>query len=41
MPLTQACKELIELAKSRGGYDNITVQLLRVATKDLKKTSAE
>jgi len=41
MPLTQACKELIELAKSRGGYDNITVQLLRLAGNDLKKTSAE
>jgi protein phosphatase len=41
MPLTQACKELIELAKSRGGYDNITVQLLRVASNDLRKTSAE
>ena len=41
MPLTQACKELIELAKSRGGYDNITVQLLRVASNNLKNTLAE
>jgi len=41
MPLTQACKDLIELAKSRGGYDNITLQLLRLSSNDLKKTSAE
>jgi PPM family protein phosphatase len=30
LPLTEACRELIELAKDRGGTDNITVQLLRV-----------
>ncbi len=29
-PLSDACRELIELAKQRGGPDNITVQLLRV-----------
>jgi serine/threonine protein phosphatase PrpC len=29
-PLTDACRQLIELAKDRGGPDNITVQLLRV-----------
>jgi PPM family protein phosphatase len=29
-PLTDACRELVELAKQRGGPDNITVQLLRV-----------
>jgi protein phosphatase len=29
-PLTQACQELVGLAKARGGPDNITVQLLGV-----------
>ena len=29
-PLTDACRQLISLAKDRGGPDNITVQLLRV-----------
>jgi serine/threonine protein phosphatase PrpC len=28
--LQEACRELIEIAKARGGPDNITVQLLRV-----------
>jgi PPM family protein phosphatase len=28
---TQACKELVQLARARGGPDNITVQILRVA----------
>ena len=28
-PLKQACKDLVALAKQRGGPDNITVQLLR------------
>ena len=28
-PPSAACRELIELAKSRGGFDNITVQILR------------
>ena len=28
-PPAAACRELIELAKSRGGFDNITVQILR------------
>jgi PPM family protein phosphatase len=40
-PLDQACKDLIELAKSRGGHDNITVQLLRVASDNLRKTRIE
>ena len=40
-PLEQACKDLIELAKSRGGHDNITVQLLRVASDNLRKTRIE
>jgi protein phosphatase len=40
-PLEQACKDLIELAKSRGGHDNITVQLLRVASDNLRKTLIE
>ena len=30
MDLPQACEKLIELAKERGGPDNITVQLVRV-----------
>jgi PPM family protein phosphatase len=29
-PLTDACRQLISLAKERGGPDNITVQLLRM-----------
>jgi protein phosphatase len=29
-PLTDACRDLVDLAKQRGGPDNITVQLLRV-----------
>jgi len=37
-PLDQACKQLIELAKSRGGHDNITVQLIRVASDNMRKT---
>jgi serine/threonine protein phosphatase PrpC len=37
-PLDQACKQLIELAKSRGGHDNITVQLIRVASDRMRKT---
>jgi protein phosphatase len=36
--LEQACRDLIELAKSRGGHDNITVQLLRVASDGMRKT---
>ena len=27
---TQACKELVQLARARGGPDNITVQILRI-----------
>ena len=27
---SDACRQLIELAKNRGGFDNITVQILRV-----------
>lgn len=30
-PPTQACKELVQLARTRGGPDNITVQILRIA----------
>jgi serine/threonine protein phosphatase PrpC len=30
-PASQACHELIETALQRGGFDNITVQILRVA----------
>jgi protein phosphatase len=30
LPLTEACRDLVQLAKERGGPDNITVQLLRV-----------
>ena len=26
----EACKQLVEMAKNRGGYDNITVQIIRV-----------
>ncbi|MGB6199817.1 MAG: Stp1/IreP family PP2C-type Ser/Thr phosphatase [Candidatus Acidiferrales bacterium] len=37
-PLEQACKELIELAKLRGGHDNITVQLIRMASDNMRKT---
>jgi serine/threonine protein phosphatase PrpC len=40
-PLDQACKELIELAKSRGGHDNITVQLIRMASDKMRKTLIE
>lgn len=40
-PLEQGCKDLIELAKSRGGHDNITVQLLRVASDSIRKTMVE
>jgi serine/threonine protein phosphatase PrpC len=40
-PLEQACKELIELAKSRGGHDNITVQLIRMASDKMRKTLIE
>lgn len=29
-PLSDACRGLVELAKQRGGPDNITLQLLRV-----------
>ncbi len=29
-PAREACQELIRLAKERGGFDNITVQILRV-----------
>jgi PPM family protein phosphatase len=28
-PPTAACRELVEMAKARGGFDNITVQILR------------
>ncbi|MGA8221565.1 MAG: Stp1/IreP family PP2C-type Ser/Thr phosphatase [Candidatus Acidiferrales bacterium] len=28
-PPREACKELVEMAKARGGFDNITVQILR------------
>jgi len=28
-PPGEACKELVEMAKARGGFDNITVQILR------------
>jgi protein phosphatase len=31
-PPEQACKDLVALAKQRGGPDNITVQLLRLST---------
>jgi protein phosphatase len=30
-PPTEACRELVRLAKARGGPDNITVQILRVS----------
>jgi PPM family protein phosphatase len=39
--LDQACKDLIELAKSRGGHDNITVQLIRMASDNMRKTMIE
>lgn len=29
-PAGQACRELVETAKKRGGFDNITVQILRI-----------
>jgi PPM family protein phosphatase len=29
-PPTEACRTLVELAKARGGFDNITVQILRI-----------
>jgi serine/threonine protein phosphatase PrpC len=29
-PPREACKQLVEMAKNRGGYDNITVQIIRV-----------
>ena len=29
-PPAEACKDLIRLAKERGGFDNITVQILRI-----------
>jgi protein phosphatase len=29
-PPSEACRQLVETAKSRGGYDNITVQILRI-----------
>ncbi len=30
-PPADACKELVRMAKDRGGFDNITLQILRVA----------
>jgi len=39
--LDKGCKDLIELAKSRGGHDNITVQLLRVASDSMRKTQVD
>jgi hypothetical protein len=39
--LEKGCKDLIELAKSRGGHDNITVQLLRVASDSMRKTQVD
>ncbi|MDP8980155.1 MAG: Stp1/IreP family PP2C-type Ser/Thr phosphatase [Acidobacteriota bacterium] len=29
-PPREACKQLVEMAKNRGGYDNITVQIIRI-----------
>ena len=29
-PAADACKELVEMAKRRGGFDNITVQILKI-----------
>ena len=26
----EACKKLVDMAKQRGGYDNITVQIVRI-----------
>jgi serine/threonine protein phosphatase PrpC len=26
----EACKELVRMAKERGGFDNITVQILKI-----------
>jgi PPM family protein phosphatase len=28
-PPREACRELVEMAKARGGFDNITIQILR------------
>jgi len=32
-PPRDACKDLVEMAKARGGFDNITVQILRIEGK--------
>ena len=29
-PPTEACRELVRMANERGGFDNITVQILKV-----------
>jgi serine/threonine protein phosphatase PrpC len=34
-----ACSQLVNLAKERGGPDNITVQILRVANQSAGKNS--
>jgi serine/threonine protein phosphatase PrpC len=36
-----ACKELVDLAKARGGPDNITLQVLRYHDEGLPKTRIE
>jgi len=28
---TEVCKELVEMAKRRGGFDNITVQIVKIS----------
>lgn len=34
----QSCRELVALAKSRGGHDNITVAVLRIAPRPVERT---
>lgn len=36
-----ACRELIDLARTRGGPDNITVQVMRIGTNGMGKQSAQ